>query len=544
MSGHSPDANPSAIRIENRILLAIFLVAWLVHALLAWPTIGGTGITWDEAFYYPTFVDVRIWLLTLFSDPLHAISNQGVKEGWASINELPPLLKFLTAPLTLIPVDGWARLGVVRMLPALLFPATSVLVYLSIRRFTGILPASVGAIAWYTHPVLAGHGQLASAETLVSFLVALLIYVALLQPDGRRAWLLLGLVAGLGVATKANGIITISALSTWLLIGHLLDQRQRSLHGFLPPAGRVKAALLIPIGAVAILFLLWPWFWHNVGQRPLEYWRFVVDHPAWGVWYQGELWNRGRPPVPPSYVFVMPFLVTPISLLLLFWLGVLGAAWRSICQRHVDRRRALIAAIFLSSLLAAAMPATPRYDSIRLFMPAFVAACIIGAVGLGDLLVLLRRRGIRSVWIPRGFLLIALLSLFSLPNIDYYNRLYRSTVRSESIFPMEATYWCNLINPTFARELPEHVPPGARIKTLALQVDALLLLQDWGVIDPNYSFTGAPPYDAHLMQNRKGFWSPTEWMFYAEKVPLATWGEAPNGEPLLILYDGRHPRDR
>jgi hypothetical protein len=530
---------PGLAQRLDRELATPRLVLWclLVGALVwitALPQLGGPGITWDEAYYYPTFVDVRHWTGLLFSDPAAALSPDGIHAGWHRINELPPLLKWLGAAATMLPASGWWHLGWVRLVPAVCFAATLLLLISSARRLGlqgrwSLLPAAV----YTAHPVLLGHAQLAASETIFAMVTALAVRVGLLDQRRWSSRLLLFAVVGLAVATKVNGLILAGVVACWLALLPLFDAHRRAAGGVPVMMARGAALGLAIVAAAPLLaWLIWPWMWHDTVARIAAYRQFIVDHPAQGMWFLGQRHNFGGPPVPVWYPVAIIHLVTPIGLLLLGWGGIAALAAVAVRRRSLRPGPLLLLGLATAPLLAASLPGTPRYDGIRLFLPVFVPLVLLLALGLRSLVAMRRR------WrLGRVVVVLAVASLLLVrPSIDYYNLPTRLATRGESIFPFEQTFWCNAVDAKAVSDLSRLLPPGARVKALALQVEGFLLLQEWGLLPASINFTGPPPYDFHLLQTRRGFWGNTEWLLYSQCPPIAAWGRGPNGEPLLTLF--------
>lgn len=526
--------------------LAVALVTWLT----AWPGFpGAPGLTWDETYYHPTFHDVSRWTAMALRDPGAALSPEGISQGWRRIDELPPVVKWIGAFFVSLPVPatGWAPLITLRAYPALALGLTTLFLILIGRRLMpgwwGVLPPA----AYLLMPRVWGHGQVAATESVFALITVMTLWVAL-QDLQRWKWrLLLVLMCAIAMATKVNGLILVIALVGWLVFRPLFLGRLRGR-----ASGRWRTDLLLA-GAL-ILFppllalLIWPWMWHDTLGRIGAYAAFIRDHAHQGLWYFGRRWNFNAPLVPPTYPLVITHLTTPLAVLAAFWLAVLAGTARLLAQRGTSGPRLLIALFVLGPLLASSLPGTPKYDGIRLFFPMFAPATLLLALGLRDITIwwrfaMGRGRGWqrRAVVLGLPALLLASDGAFR-PKLDYYNALARAIGRPETIFPFEQTYWLNAFDAQAIAELNSLLPPGARIKTRGFHGDTLPLLQEWGVLEESFDVSGAdPPFDAHLIQNRRGFWGNADWTIWQERAPIATWGRGPTGEGLIFLYDGRPP---
>ncbi|MBI1290590.1 hypothetical protein GC173_05025, partial [bacterium] len=356
----------------GKLLLGPGIVIFL--GALLWvsghPRWGGPGLTWDEAYYYPAFRDASQWVVNLFQSPGTALSQDGIGAGWAEINELPPVTKWLGAATFLLPGDGWNRLAALRVFPALLFSATLWLLWrcaaqLVPRRWAWLPPA-----LYASHPVVTGHAQLAASETVFCAVTALVLWIVLQRPERSiRHSMLLAVALGLALATKVNGLILCVAVVGVLVGGRLLARR--GMGGWLRHEAVALAMLLAsPLVALAI----WPWMWPAVGERLAGYWRFIAEHSHQGTWFAGSRWNFGGPPAPIYYPLAMAHLATPVALLVVFWVGATTVATRALRRLRLPRRELALLLFLLGPICASSLPSSPKYDGVRLFLPMFVPA--------------------------------------------------------------------------------------------------------------------------------------------------------------------------
>lgn len=524
----------------------VFLATWLT----AWPAFpGAPGLTWDETYYYPTFQDVSQWGALALRDPAAALSEEGIRAGWQQIDELPPVVKWIGAFFVSLPGEerGWIPLIILRLYPALALGVTTALLILIGRRLlSGWWPLLVPAV-YLLHPRIWGHGQVAATESVFALITVATLWVALHDLNRWKWRILLVLLCGVALATKVNGLILMAALVGWLLFRPLF-QRRRTRFG---PGW--KADILLALALVLfppfLALLIWPWMWHDTVGRITAYFVFIRDHAHQGLWYFGRRWNFNAPLVPPSYPFVITHLVTPVALLLAFWVALLAGMARFLAQRRMHPGRLLVVLFVLGPFCASSLPGAPKYDGIRLFLPLFAPAAVLLCLGLRDATLWWRfalgrpRRWSRVLAGPGLLLLLLLLwdATFR-PKLDYYNGVARWMARSETIFPFEQTYWLNALDARALEDLNELLPPGARIKTRAFHGETLPLLQRWGLLDGSFDVSGdSPPFDAHLIQNRRGFWGNADWTIWQERAPITSWGKGPTGEGLILLYDGRPP---
>lgn len=500
-------------------------------------------MTWDEAFYYGPFQDVAAWTGLLFSDPGSALSSEGIHAGWFEIHELPPVVKWLGAATVSLGGSGWTRLAALRIFPALAFGGSLALLYLIAGRITGSYRwAWLGPAIYALHPRVLGHAQIAATETVFAFVNLLVIWVAMHDLRKWRWKAALAGTLGLALATKVNGIVLIAVILFWLPTRHLIDPglRRRSADWKDTSLSMGLALVAAPLAAWAI----WPWMWDDTVARIAEYRRFIAEHAHQGVWYFGEKWNFDADRLPVTYPLFIAHLTAPAALLALFWTGTIAGLTRLAWRRGLPAHAYLAALATLAPFLASSLPGTPKYDGARLFFPVFSGAALLTVIGLFWLARWIRKRWrkppafMNGALIAAGVFLILAVPL-SRPSVDYYNLPVQLMTKGR--FPFEQTYWGNAFNPRVVEDLNEMMPPDARVKTRAFQGLIFSIYQDWGVLRGDIVFDGPPPYDAHLIHTRRGFWGQADWAIYSMRDPLAGWGEGPQGEPLIYLYDGRPP---
>lgn len=505
---------------------ALFLV--LLPAIALWltahPMLGGPGLTWDEAYYYPAYRDAARWV--------SSGGAIGITAGWEEINELPPVTKWFGAATFLLPGEGWNRLAAMRVFPALLFGLTLLFLWLSARRLVPRNWAWLAPALYAAHPVITGHAQLAASETVFCCVMSLNLWLILRGSERTLVGAIaLAVALGLALATKVNGLILVVAVSSALLGGRLLNRRRPT--GFLKREGRslLVIAVLAPVVALAV----WPWMWEETGARLAGYWRFIAEHSHQGTWFAGQRWNFGGPPAPLYYPFAMAHLMTPLALLAIFWAGAGGILWRAIARLRLPRRELVLLLFLLGPLSASSLPSSPKYDGVRLFLPMFAPALLLAIRGCWILWVRFRRRRPLPLWVGAAAVVVSA----GFPSIDFYNLAARSFPSNPS--PWETTYWVNGLDVQCAADLNTQLKREARVKTLALQPLVVEILTSWGVLRGDIIWNGEPPYDYHLVQNRRGFWGNAEWSIFVMREPLAVWGKGATGEPLMYLYDGRPP---
>ena len=231
---------------------------------------------------------------------------------------------------------------------------TVLLTGLLTRQFGGRRPAQALAMASViVAPVLLGTSNFLTMNSFEPCFWMGSMLVLLRIADGSaspRAWLLFGLIAGLGIENKHSTVFFLIAV----LLGLLLTPQRRLL------ASWYCAAAVVLIGLVALPNFLWQWinhfptyeFLHNIGQSDK---------------------NLRRSPIIFFYeqIKVLLFTTAPIWIGGVLWLGfsARARAWRFVAITYI---------LFLTLMIA--MNAKHYY--LAPFYPVLFAA---GAVGLSQI---------------------------------------------------------------------------------------------------------------------------------------------------------------
>jgi 4-amino-4-deoxy-L-arabinose transferase-like glycosyltransferase len=503
----------------------------LMFALLAFASVTmsmrGIGLSWDEAYYYRPSVDAAQWLGRMLYSADKPISNDAITAYWSDIPELPSLVKFAMGISRALLRGILGELGSLRIPSALALSGSLVLIYLLMFPAYGRAAAVASCLAYGLMPRVFGHAHFAASESLTVFMMLGVVYCFL---QGLRSWrwsVVLGIVFGLALATKINCFFLPLILIPWAHVYH----RTRYVNNFFA---------MVFLGPL-VMILCWPWLWHEPVQRLLDYFQFHSAHQYTALYYFGTKYNYGSILAPWHYPLVITIVTTPVVTLLLI---VLGVAWILVRLRS----KAFGTLVLLGAgvqLLIASLPATPKYDGVRLFLPAFPFLAMVAGVAVAGLMGIVapERRIWRNV---RARDAIAVVLLVLLAGNGLWG-IMRSHPRELSYFNlligglpgafargMETTYWGEAINGDVVSYLNRTMPPDAKVKVLAAHGKVFELLQQWGELRGDLVFDADPPYDYHLLLVRKGFFARPEWCLFKEWMPLQVFSF--RGVPFVAIY--------
>ena len=237
----------------------------------------------------------------------------------------------------------------------------------------------------------------------------------------------------------------------------------------------------------------------------------------------------------------MTLLTVPLVTLLPMLAGILRAPF--------GPHRALKLFLLVNGLVPLAVQAfltSCRYDGVRLFLPAFPFLCALSAVGIGELAVMIRRRGLRLAFLGAYACLFLVSVWFSLVRYhphqaSYYNELIGG-VRGATRAGFETTYWCDGFRDVLGwmdrnRDSVFWIPIGAHVfDTYA----------DVGMVPQNLHILVSPAAvpdgaDYLVLQMRQGLFNDVLWRYCRDERPVFSCGVA--GAPLVNIYRIRRPAE-
>ncbi|MBN1476699.1 glycosyltransferase family 39 protein [Candidatus Sumerlaeota bacterium] len=508
--GHGEIPRRAVGPIDHLLLIAIAAVL----TLMVWFTMGGLGMTWDEAYYFEPHRDAVRWVHDLINGTIDPLT--GHDPYWEEISELPALPRLISGFSGALFEGSWiarrnllAPLVAQRMLTGVLLGLNCWLIACLLLRPLGLGPAIVAMLAYGTMPRVFGHAHFAATETLMTTMT-LLVTASFLW--GLRSWrgaIVTGVLFGLALNTKFNLALLPIPLWIWAWARH----RQRCADNMM------AMTFIAPLTWIAT----WPWLWTNTAERIIDHLRHFLVHQQTAVWFHGQRWGYGEVNAPMIYPLEMIAVTTPLWTLLLVVIG-LAVCWR---RRDDDGRFTLFALLALIPLAVASMPGTPRYDGARLFFPVLAPMALLAGLGVAAIRDRFRSPRWRLGAVAAMGVLLTLPSLWGILRIhpcelSFFN-LAVGGIRGASDRGYEMTWWCEAVNEPVIAHL-NSLPEGSTIRPLALQGMVFEHLQAWGVLDPDLQFVSPPQgaTDYHILQNRRGFFGTTEAFLWDHWMPENT----------------------
>ena len=194
---------------------------------------------------------------------------------------------------------------------------------------------------------------------------------------------------------------------------------------------------------------------------------------------------------------------------------------------------------FLFPVCLLALPGVPKYDGIRLMLPAYpflAALAAAGAVAAWDSLGRARRwAGAASVALLAAWLLLPV-AAFHPYQLCYYGELVGGPWGAAKI-GFETTYWDDTFDGKALAWLNQNVPPKGKVAFVAVGDFIWQDYQAFGEARPDIheaAFDG--DWDYLVVVPRQGWWTDAERAFIHTHQPA--WANTlwPGGLPLCMIY--------
>ncbi|MFB3881204.1 MAG: ArnT family glycosyltransferase [Armatimonadota bacterium] len=424
-----------------------------------------------------------------------------------------------------------------RLPSALWFALTICAIYLFCRGVWGRRGALFGALAFATMPRVIADAHFDALDMPVAcwfFVTAVLAARAM----RRRSWplaVLAGIAFGLALLSKLNAFFLPILLILWAAIFHRNQWP--------------KLILMIALGPL-VFWVGWPWMWFDTADHLRAYLAFHTGHAAYNVWYLGRLWQYA----PWHYPFVITAVTTPALLLALALIGIGRVVVGRARLRPPAADQALLLLGLLVTLLPNALPSSPKYNGVRLFLPAFPFLAALAGGGFAWVQEISGRFGSK---LPKqraarlsSLVAAALGALLLYPGANaairihpyqlaYYNALVSGTAGATRR-GFETIYWGQVLKeaPHFLNRLPTVSP---RVLVIPKGVIYLLDLQrDTGSLRADIQLVGddreARRADYVMFQAMQSDYTDLCWELVSHQQPA--WSvPSDDGTPLLLVYD-------
>jgi 4-amino-4-deoxy-L-arabinose transferase-like glycosyltransferase len=508
---------PLAKETTGRALTAAAIFLAVAAAITL--TAHDAGLTWDEAIYFGRAARYTDWFAHLSS---HSFAAPVIFQHWWSADH-PPLgslwialnIRLFGGAVDLITA---ARIGA-----GILFGAAAAAIFLWLAPKRGARAGLVAAAAFVLMPRLFAHGHFANLE-MATLLLWLLTVIAFERGIERRGWsVACGVFFGLALLTKINAVFLPVLLLPW---GFLFHGRKA-----------LRNAAAMAICGPLVFFAGWPVMWYHPIETLRAYLSNKTQRMIIPVYYLGAAYRDRIAPW--HYPFVMLLATTPLPVLAAAAAGLwrhvraLRAKWKE------SSHEALVVWGFLFPVCLLALPGVPKYDGIRLMLPAYpflTALAASGAVAAWDWAgARMKRAAAPLAVILAGWLLLPIVALHPY-QLCYYGELAGGPWGAAKL-GFETTYWDDTFDARALDYLNKQAPLGGKVAFVAVGDFIWQCYQGLGEARRDLrmaEFDG--DWDCLVVVPRQGWWTDAERAFINSHQPV--WANTlwPGGVPVCMIY--------
>lgn len=503
--------------------ITLFII--MVFCLITYFTLEDYGVTWDEGFgYFPAAKSYYKW----FRKPRY----NTIEKYWGVNNEQPPLNKIIAGFSWYIFHDKLGMTNIKSFRISIILIIFLFLFYLFrfVNELYGRWVAVFVVTAFFTLPRIFYHMHVVALDYTISAIWFFTIYAYIKGFNSYRMIIISSVLMGIGFAAKLNAFfIYIPLLFYWLLYyGKDLPNLRlfRNWQRFISSVSKLIPFLFIPF---LVFFILWPWLWQKTFQMIYEYLHFHSSHGYIPTYYFGKTYKNA----PWHYPLVMTILTIPVIVLIPMFVGIV----RSFFEPH---RRIKLFLLFnaVFPILLISIPSIPKYDGIRLWMPAFSFLCIFCGIGLKYLIEKVR-------W--KRFFVTVYLLLFGISayngliryhpyQVVYYNELIGGVSGAYKI-GMETDYWGSAFKGTL-NWINENMK-GKDIYVYENPYPFYWYYED-GLLSNDVRLSEYSNSEYMILSVRRGIFDSEMWEYFNEMDPV--YSLRLFNTPLVNIYKVEHER--
>ncbi len=503
---------------KPRLLLGAAVVGFAAAAVVFF-SVALPGVAWDEAGAISAATKYVEWMRL---GARGAFTDGAITDYWAYGAEHPPFARLLAAAGIGTLYDTLGLLQSARVGAAVSFGFLCALIFYLVSKHRGIPAGVFSAAGFALMPRILGHAMLAELDMAMAMTWFLTVVLFVKAMESRKLWFLPGIGFGLALLTKINAPFVLVPLTIWGLAFH----GKRAL---------VPLAATVVIG-LAIFYAGWPWLWHHPVERLGGYAFDKVGRAPVEVFYFSRTY--GEEPAPWHYPLVMTFVTMPPGILAACIYGGIRS-WATV------KRSPIVPLIFLNLAAiygVASLPGVPKYDGVRLFLPAFPFLACLAGMGIAEWWEYLCGRFRKRSEIARGvmaaFFALELLSLVVVYpfGLSYYSPLVGGP-KGAAALGFETTYWGEVVDGDVVDFLNQNCRAGSRVAIFPYGWQALELFPY--IFDVRDDIEMVPEwqkeYDYLVIVNRQGKLSGDPKRVLETMRPVFRKGRA--GVTLCAIYD-------
>jgi len=201
--------------------------------------------------------------------------------------------------------------------------------------------------------------------------LTIIIFFYAIKNISHKLLFLASMFAGLGLSTKLNIVFAPIIILPWLVL-HLIKARRKLRKN----PKFYLSFVLIPIIAFAVFILTWPYLWHDILVGTVEMILYYIDV---GSGRNLEVYRDFIFGGVNFYPFYYIFVTTPLSMLILFMIGISVSIYKFF--KRGEEVYLLILVWFLFPIVRVSIGAATIYGGVRQIMEFVPAMALLSAIG-------------------------------------------------------------------------------------------------------------------------------------------------------------------
>lgn len=508
---------------SKNLKLFIFILLFFISLISVLLTFNDYGLTWDEPSYFDASKSYLNWMLDLRKIKKISFSKTEIDKYWNINKEHPPLAKIIMGITGKIFKEALGEINAFRLSSAIFFSLIIGLLFIFGGKYYNSITGLIASISFLFLPRLFGHSHFAGLDLPTAFFWFLGVYAFLKGQEDKNWSIIWGVILGLGFATRFVLFVLPFILFFWAII---FSRKNIKFH-------LLSLLIISPL----VFFLFNPYLWINPLEHFKEYLQINLYRSQWNrvpLYYLGKQYISLFPYkkslyYPWHYPYLMTLWTVPASILVL---SIIGKVYVLIKR---DKIGVLIILNLITPLLILTPPQVPKYDGVRLFLPAFVFLAILTGIGFFSIIELINNKIRDKI---RYFLLI-FFSIFMLYfavtplikihpfELGYYNE-FTGGVWGAGEKGMETTYWGEMVNYKVLSYLNQNLDKKAKVLFTPFPEYILDYYQEKGFLRSDLICKGLSSVDINSLEktdylvliSRQGCFSPEAWWVYKNLKPV------------------------
>ncbi|RMF95393.1 MAG: phospholipid carrier-dependent glycosyltransferase, partial [Candidatus Schekmanbacteria bacterium] len=535
---------------QNRYRIFIALFIFAITFSIVFITEKDIGITWDEIYLNDDAARIYVeWIKEAYKGILSGnfdfLSKTVIDKYFGAISDggrinwHPPFARIIGGISWKFFTPYLGEMKAYRLPSALFFSLEAMLIFLILSRFFSISAGLLSVFSFILMPRVFAHSHIFALDTPVSAMWLLTIYAFIKGLDDEKWAIFTGFIFGLALSTKIHSALIPLSIAIWFLM-----TRNKRIW---------KNILSITLFSLPTFILSWPWLWYDTFARIFSFEDDQIGDLTSNFKVTYYLGKSLASSMPWHYVSVMFLSTIPPLILLAFFYGIYITVKKNlnfINGENKERKEKWDIALLLLSnavimLAVASAPGIPKYDGVRLFLPAFPFTASIAGIGFHYII----KNFFKKEWLKylAGLLYIVfpLISLIRVHpyELSYYNILVGGIEGAKKI-GLETTYWGDAFNRDFLKVIEKKYSTkkilycGLPQKKRQLKFYYRNGLVAKSILDnatcSSDAFKNEGYYDYLVLNCRQGVFKKLEWFYYNFLKP--EYNTILDGVPLISIY--------